>query len=137
MIQDAKEGDIPQIRNLMQSETGFWQDSWRTEVLDIAIRSANGLAFVWKEAGQVLGFVCAHDLGFRGYLSELIVARKARGRGLGKKLVEHVQEALKERGCSIIIADVWKDAVEFYKSLEWSEPDVVLLRKKLENETKQ
>jgi hypothetical protein len=46
MIENAAEDDIPKIRNLMQSETGFWQDSWRPEVLDLAIQSANGLAFV-------------------------------------------------------------------------------------------
>jgi len=31
-----------------------------------------------------------------------------------------------------IKADVWKDAVGFYRALGWSEPDVILLRKKLE-----
>jgi ribosomal protein S18 acetylase RimI-like enzyme len=131
MIENATEDDIPEIRNLMHSQTGFWQDSWRPEVLDIAIKAANGLAFVWKEDGQILGFVCAHDLGFRAYLSELIIHSKVRRHGLAKKLVEHVQEVLQERGCNILIADVWKDAEEFYRSLGWSEPDVVLLRKKI------
>ncbi len=99
-------------------------------VLSFAIRHSDGLVFEWKEEDQVPGFVCAHDLGFRAYLSELIVHRKARGRDIGKRLVEHVQEAVKKRGCEEIITDAWKSAEQFYKSLGWSEPDVILLRKK-------
>ena len=78
------------------------------------------------------GFVCAHDLGFRAYLSELIVARGVRGRGIGKSLVERVQAELARRECRILIADVWHNAEPFYRSLGWEPPDVVLLRRKLD-----
>ncbi|MBI4765049.1 MAG: GNAT family N-acetyltransferase, partial [Deltaproteobacteria bacterium] len=79
-------------------------------------------------AGQVLGFVCAHDLGFRAYLSELIVKSSERSHGVGTKLIERVQKELAVLGCAVLISDVWHDAEEFYKSLGWSEPDVKLLR---------
>ena len=52
------------------------------------------------------------------------------------KLIQHVEKELKSRGCDIVISDVWKDAVGFYKSLGWSPPDVVLLRKKLNEPNK-
>ncbi|MHC4755566.1 MAG: GNAT family N-acetyltransferase [Planctomycetota bacterium] len=123
--------DIPEIRLLMESEPGFWQESWREDVLERGIDSANCLAFVWEEENEILGFICAHDLAFRGYISELIVAEKARGKEIGKKLVECVQGKLAEVGCSVVIADVWRDAECFYKKLGWESPDVVLLRKKL------
>jgi len=64
-------------------------------------------------------------------LSELIVAREVRGRGIGKSLVERVQAELARRGRRILIADVWHDAEPFYRSLGWEPPDVVLLRRKL------
>lgn len=86
MIRSVTKEDIPNIRKLMESEPGFWQESWRYDVLERGLDSAGGLAFVWEETGQILGFVCAHDLGFRGYLSELIVAKSARNRGIGKHL---------------------------------------------------
>lgn len=137
MIRQATKDDILAIRTLMQSEPGFWKQDTRPDVLDIELSSAKDLAFVWEEGGQVLGFACAHDLGFRAYLSELIVAKSARGRGLGRSLVEHIQNVLHDRKCPVLFSDVWKDAEKFYRSLGWSEPDVVLLRKTLINETSQ
>ena len=122
---------------LMQSEPGFWKQDTRPDVLDIELSSAKDLAFVWEEDGQILGFACAHDLGFRAYLGELIVSKEARGRGLGRSLVEHIQNELCDRKCPVLFSDVWKDAEQFYRSLGWSEPDVILLRKRLLDENSQ
>ena len=131
MIRQATSGDVVAIRNLIASVPGFWQKSWRKDVLERGIDSADGLAFVWEEGNEILGFVCAHDLAFRGYISELVVAEKARGKEIGKKLVELVQDKLTEAGCSVVIADVWRDAESFYRKLGWESPEVVLLRKEL------
>ncbi len=90
------------------------------------------MALVWEEETSIAGFVCAHDLGFGAYLSELIVARGARGRGIGKSLVERIQAELARRGQRILIADVWHNAEPFYRSLGWESPDVILLRRKLD-----
>jgi GNAT superfamily N-acetyltransferase len=95
------------------------------------LAASDGLAFVWDDAGQVIGFACAHDLGFRAYLSELIVSKSARGRGVGSELVERVHHELTVRGCAILISDVWRDAEKFYRSLGWKEPDVTLMCKRL------
>ena len=82
----------------------------------------------------MLGFVCAHDLGFRAYLSELIVAPNARHKGIGHRLVEHIENTLRTRGCPVLISDVWRSAEGFYRPLGWSEPDVTLLCKRLSPE---
>ncbi|PKN63144.1 MAG: hypothetical protein CVU57_20995 [Deltaproteobacteria bacterium HGW-Deltaproteobacteria-15] len=137
MIRQATQNDILAIKTLMQSEPGFWHDEWRHDVLERGLAASGGLAFVWEEAGHVLGFVCAHDFGFRAYLSELIVKSSERGRGIGAKLVEKIHKELSARGCAVMVADVWRDSEEFYKSLGWSEPDVKLLRKKLETKLSQ
>jgi ribosomal protein S18 acetylase RimI-like enzyme len=100
-------------------------------VLERAIDSEDCLAFLWEENEQVIAFASAHDVGFLAYLSTLIVARKARNKGIGKKLIQHIQNELTSQGCNIIMSDVWKNSVGFYKSLGWSEPDEVLLRKRL------
>jgi GNAT superfamily N-acetyltransferase len=78
-----------------------------------------------------VGFVCAHDVGFLGYLSVLVVSEKAQGRRVGQELVQRVEQVLAARGCAVVIADVWKDAVGFYQRLGWSPPDVTLMRKRL------
>ena len=132
MIREARREDFPAIRLLMEAEPGFWQRDWSEATLAKAIETAGGLALVWEEQASIAGFVCAHDLGFRAYLSELIVARGVRGRGIGKSLVERVQAELGRRGCRILIADVWHNAEPFYRSLGWEPPDVVLLRRKLD-----
>ena len=131
MIRNANNNDIPAIRKLMQSEPDFWDDSRRDNALDIGIESSRDLSFVWVENDKILGFVSAHDMGFRAYLSELIVSSEYRKSGIGKALLQEIEKTLIQKGCKVLIADVWKDSVEFYRSLGFSEPDVKLLRKRL------
>ena len=116
----------------MEAEPGFWQCDWSDETLARGIETGGDLALVWQEDSEIAGFICAHDLGFKAYLSELIVARGARGRRIGQSLVERIQTELAKRGRRILIADVWRDAEAFYRSLGWEPPDVVLLRRKLD-----
>src|SRR5271156_3921821 len=119
--------DIPAIRTLMQATPGFWQPWWSDKTIADAMGSATGLAFVWEDNSQILGFVCAHDLGFRAYLSELVVDAGARHQGIGSRLVRAVEEALCARRQRVLIADVWHDAEPFYRSLGWAPPDALLL----------
>jgi GNAT superfamily N-acetyltransferase len=64
------------------------------------------LAFVWEEHSLILGFVCAHDLGFRAYLSELIVDNSVRSQGIATRLIRAVEQVLTGRGQQVLIADV-------------------------------
>jgi ribosomal protein S18 acetylase RimI-like enzyme len=132
MIREAITSDVPSIRALMQAVPGFWQPWWSSETVADAIRSACGLAFVWEDDRQILGFACAHDLGFRAYLSELVVDSRQRHHGIGTCLVQAVEEALRSRNQRVLIADVWRDAEPFYKALGWEPPKAVLLRQQLE-----
>jgi GNAT superfamily N-acetyltransferase len=136
VIREARHEDVPAIRRLMEAEAGFWQRHWSDATLGKGIDSAGNLAIVWEDDAGILGFACAHDLGFRAYLSELVVAKEGRGRGIGKRLVEHIQAEVARRGCRVLIADVWRDAEPFYRSLGWEPPDVVLLRRKLGGEAR-
>ena len=131
MIRKAETSDIPNIKLLMKSVTGFWQEQWRADVLELGMRSSEGLSYVYVEGEKIIAFACAQDLGFRGYLSELVVADSQRKRGIGRKLINKVQSELTDRGCSLVISDVWKNAEQFYIKLGWSPPDVLLMRKKL------
>jgi GNAT superfamily N-acetyltransferase len=131
MIRQATTEDLVAIRSLMESVPGFWQPHWSDDTLAHAIQAADGLAFVWCEEAPILGFACGHDLGFRAYLSELVVAAHLRRRGVARHLLEHLERELIARGRTVLIADVWRDAVAFYESLGWGPPDVVLLRRRL------
>ena len=134
MIRIATDSDVPAVEQLMRSEPGFWDERWPKDALKKAIRAADGLAFVSEEGGEILGFVCAHDLGFRGYLSELIVRQDARSRNIGSVLLESIEQELRARGCPVVIADAWKTAEPFYFRLGWKRPDVVLLSKRFAKE---
>lgn len=131
MIRTATKHDLASVRALIKSVPGLWHVEWRDDALERAIRASDGLAFVWEETGNILGFSCAHDVGFPGYLSLLVVDEFARGKGIGKELIMHTERELSKRGCATLISDVWQDAVGFYKALGWSPPGAVLLRHRL------
>ena len=115
----------------MKSVEGFWDDGWRKNVIGLGIKASDGLSFVYEQNGKILGFICAHDIGFRAYLSELVVSSEAHNQGIGTKLVRKVEEELIAIGCKVLISDVWKNTEIFYEKLGWTRPDVTLLRKKL------
>lgn len=131
MIRVASQADVREIHDLIESVPGFWHTEWRADAVEQAVRAARGLAFVWVEDGRIVGFSCAHDVGFLGYLSLLVVAEPARGKGIGEELERRTESELAARGCATLISDVWNDAVAFYGNLGWSAPGAVLLRKKL------
>jgi len=87
---------------------------------------------VHDDGETVDGFACAHDVGFRGYLSEFVVPPASQGKGIGSLLLSEIERRLSDRGCSVVLADVWRDAEGFYRSHGWTPPAVVLLRKRLD-----
>jgi predicted N-acetyltransferase YhbS len=131
MIRSIEAHDFSSIRELIQSVPGLWHEEWRSDALEQACRASNGLAFVWEEDKKILGFSCAHDVGFLAYLSLLVVAESARGQGIATQLIRHTEQTLIERGCATLISDVWSDAVGFYQSIDWSPLAAVLLRHRL------
>jgi len=130
MIRNARKSDLQSIHALIKSVPGFWHDEWRADAVERAIQMADGLAFVWDD-GNIVGFSCAHDVGFLAYLSLLVVSESAQGKGIGRELIQHTERELARRGCATLISDVWQDAVGFYQALGWSVPGAVLLRKKI------
>jgi GNAT superfamily N-acetyltransferase len=131
MIRTATEYDLGAIHVLINSVPDLWHEEWRPDALERALLTSDSLAFVWEDEKKILGFSCAHDVGFLGYLSLLVVAESARGKGIGRELIVRTEQELAERGCATLISDVWQDAVGFYKALGWSAPGAVLLRHRL------
>ena len=122
MIRTATGLDLPSIRAWIKSVPGFWHDEWRLGALEHAFQSADGLAFVWEQDGNILGFSCAHDVGFLGYISLLVVSDSARGKRIGQELIQQTERELARRGRATLISDVWQDAIGFSKTLGWASP---------------
>jgi GNAT superfamily N-acetyltransferase len=84
-----------------------------------------------EHQAELAAFACAHNLGFRGYLSELIVAANHRSQGIASALLAAIEERLANQGCPLVITDAWRDAEAFYRRKGWSPPEAILLRKRL------
>lgn len=131
MIRSANNSDVPDILRLMKSVAGFWNDAWRPDTLDRAMECSGTVAVVHVDDGIINGFASAHDTGFRGYLSALVVSPACQGRGIGSRMLGEVERRLANRGCSVVIADTWRDAERFYRSKGWVKPAATLFKKDL------
>lgn len=131
MIRPARTNDAPSIRLLLQSVPNLWHESWRNDVLERALAAAEGLAFVWEDEDLIQGFICAHDLGFHGLVSQLVVADDVQRKGIGKELVLRVQNEFVERGCALLIADTTPESESFYRGLGWQPPQSIFLKRRL------
>ena len=78
-----------------------------------------------KTIGLIMGYVRSYDkydyLDYKclksGEVSELVVSKSARGKGIGKKLMDKMENYFKSIGCEYIFIDVFaynKSAIEFY-----------------------
>jgi len=85
--------------------------------------------------GEVLGYAAMHYLpylmlpGPEAYVSELFVTAAARGRGVGKLLLGHLEELARDKGCARLMLFNGRDresyAREFYKKQGWQERPVI------------
>jgi predicted N-acetyltransferase YhbS len=130
-IRTASAADSDAVTDLLKSIGGVWQPDWRSDSVRRSISAADGLAFVALEQERVIGFICGHDLGFRAYLSEFAVAESHQRAGIGTALLRSFEEALTQRGCRLVIADVYPPAEPFYRALGWGTPSAVLLSHRL------
>lgn len=122
IVRKAEKSDEPRIKELMKASPGVWQMDWRDDSIAIALRNAEGCALVAEQDGLIIGFASFHDCGFRAYLSEMIVAESEQKKGIGKALLQKGDEILSERGCRLVVADVFPPAVGFYENDGWGTP---------------
>lgn len=73
-----------------------------------------------KEADKIEGFILATFVSYAkskfGYIEELVVDEKARGRQIGSKLVKRILSWEKELGAEVVFV-ITDEAMKFYKRL--------------------
>ena len=94
------------------------------------IKNNNGKCYLAieeeKVIGLIMGYVITYDeydyLDYKcpksGEVSELIVSKRARNSGIGKNLMNKMEQYFKSINCEYIFIDVFgynKNAIEFYK----------------------
>ena len=72
--------------------------------------------------------------GHRGSIFYLAVDPDHRGRGCGAKIVEHIAELLRLRGCpklNILVRSSNRKVIEFYRRLGFTPDDIICVGKRL------
>jgi GNAT superfamily N-acetyltransferase len=134
-VREARADDWPRVSDLL-AELG--RPDVREEPDELAHRDAfehylardDTLALVAEDDGQLVGFV---DVEFRqrlnfgtpqAWVPDLVVAQAARGRGVGRALLEAVERRARDAGCwglSLESASWRADTHAFYERVGWRE----------------
>ncbi len=83
---------------------------------------------------EVVATVMAGYEGHRGWVNYVAVAPHLQKSGLGRRIMEHAERLLHERGCPKINLQIRasnKEAVRFYQSIGFSTDDVLSMGKRL------
>jgi acetyltransferase len=117
---DAVEGALPGLADVLVdcvdggASVGFLAgltaqdaaDWWRSALRSPALRTW----VAWDDAGSVVGCVLLareqRDNGrHRAEVRKLLVHRRARGGGVGRSLMEHVERDASDQGCTLLMLD--------------------------------
>lgn len=100
LIRLMRAGDYEQALALWESSSGLSltaEDDSREGIEKYLLRNPK-TCFAAEADGQVIGTILAGHDGRRGYIYHLAVNERFRRHGLGRELVQHAVEALKEQG---------------------------------------
>lgn len=130
---------------LYSSAVRLWQDSgltrpWNDPEADLR-RAASGttsavLAAVGDDGRLLATAMVGHD-GHRGWVYYLAVDAAARGRGLGRQMMEACEVWVQSRGVpkiQLMVRATNKAVVGFYEHLGYADADVVVLGRRLDGQ---
>ena len=137
---------MSEIRRYAESDRGqvvaLWHACglvvpWNLPEQDIAAKIAfqPELFFVAHREGRVVGSVMAGYEGHRGQINYLAVLPELRGAGLGRRLMDHAETALREIGAPKINLQVRgtnREVIAFYEALGYRVDETVNLGKRLD-----
>ena len=109
---------------------------WNDPVKDThrKLRVQRELFLVGTVDGRPVATVMAGYEGHRGWINYLAVAKECRGRGFGRRLMDEAEARLLAIGCPKINLQIRRlntEAVEFYRSLGFTEDDSLSMGKRL------
>ncbi|MDE0223473.1 MAG: GNAT family acetyltransferase [Spirochaetaceae bacterium] len=109
---------------------------WNDPVKDIRRKLGvqRDLFLVGSLDGRLVATMMVGYEGHRGWVNYLAVAADCRKRGLGRTLMSEAEARLREMGCPKVNLQIRRsnaDVVSFYRSIGYSEDDVVSMGKRL------
>ncbi len=87
-------------------EASCFRESWSEEVLRESFGKPWNLFYVAEEGGGLAGYGAACAIAGEGEIQRLAVLPPFRQRGLGRELLEKLEEALREKGVGAIALEV-------------------------------
>ena len=143
VIRPAKLPDVPAMAGLLAElfaiETEFKVDRAKQErALRMIIERASAAAWVAEAGGRVVGMVTAQTVvstaegGESVWIEDVIVKEDLRGKGIGRGLVQAVEQWCAGRGVTRmqLLADGSNEAAcEFYPKRGWTRTGMVAFRK--------
>lgn len=136
MIRPAALGDVPAILDIYRPyilETAY---TFEYEVPTLEAFQARFLTvtqeypwLVWEEDGQILGYAYgdrAFERAAYQWDADLSVYLRpeARGRGIGRRLYEAVEDSLRRQGCRVaygVVTDENRDSCAFHRAMGYRE----------------
>jgi len=115
--------DYDEVLTLWNSCEGVRANETKVELARILERNPGLCTVVRRDGTLAAAVLCCHD-GRRGYLYHLGVAARFRTLGLGRLLVQHSLNKLKEAGirrCSIFLVVGNLSGEVFWKRIGWRE----------------
>ncbi len=120
--------DITHIPKILQAQKELYRMNFRNMVFNkefydmilswyhAALENPEWKAFVLLEDNELSGFYLAQYKDEAGYLSQMFVSGKLRGKGYGKILLDHFEQGVKEPGYYVLQASGMNEAaVTFYE----------------------
>jgi ribosomal protein S18 acetylase RimI-like enzyme len=110
-----------------------WNDPHRDIARKLTVQPELFLVAVDAQ-GLVIGTAMAGYEGHRGWLNYLAVAPRVRRQGLGRTLVERVEQLFTERGCpkiNLLVRSSNEAVIAFYRRMGYAPDDAVPLGKRL------
>ncbi|MBQ9367623.1 MAG: GNAT family N-acetyltransferase [Victivallales bacterium] len=140
MIRRATQEDIPAILRLLEQVLAvhhqgrpdlFREKGTKYSGPELAqmLGQADAPIFVLEEGGSVAGYLIGQIIRADGaaqepittlYVDDLCVDESARGKGIGRQLMEYARDYAREQGCHNLTLHVWEGnpgAQAFYESL--------------------
>ena len=113
MIREMTRTDLPDIMRIwiegnLDAHDFVDGDYWRRNYAMVQREMQKARVYVWEESDEVVGFV-----GIQGdYIAGLFVDREYRGRGIGRRLLNHAKK--KYSALSLHVFEKNPRAVSFY-----------------------
>lgn len=118
MIREFEKGDKNGVQEVLRE---VWKiTEIKEETLSTWMKS--NYNFVAIEDGDVIGVITLHtqiklirDGGIAGFIEEVAVKEKHRGKGIGKMLVDKALEKALEIGCYKVVLSCFPERIKFYE----------------------